>query len=153
MSDLAEQFPDLTWSQSHGQQVVQVPRESWTTFAAAAQEAGYDLLSDITAVDWLDRRPSRFEVVANLTSTARAHRLRVMVSLDANDPVVPSLVPIWPGANFPEREVFDLFGIHFEGHPDLTRILMPDDWEGHPLRKDFGTGEVPVQFKASHKVN
>jgi NADH-quinone oxidoreductase subunit C len=153
MSDLEEQFPDLAWTQSHGQQVVQVPRESWTDFATAAREAGYDLLSDITAVDWFDRREPRFEVVTNLTSTARAHRLRIRVAVEDNDPVLPSLVPIWPGANFPEREVFDLFGIRFEGHPDLTRILMPDDWEGHPLRKDFGTGEVPVQFKASHKVN
>jgi NADH-quinone oxidoreductase subunit C len=59
---------------------------------------------------------------------------------------------VWPGANFPEREVYDMFGIRFDGHPDLSRILMPDDWEGFPLRKDFGTGSVPVHFKDSHKV-
>jgi NADH:ubiquinone oxidoreductase subunit C len=69
------------------------------------------------------------------------------------DPTVASLVPVWPGVNFPEREVYDMFGITFEGHPDLTRILMPDEWVGHPLRKDFGVGTVPVQFKESHKVS
>ena len=79
-------------------------------------------------------------------------RLRVMVGAPEDDPSVPSLVPVWPGANFPEREVYDLFGIEFSDHPDLTRILMPDDWEGYPLRKDFEVGAVPVQFKAAHKV-
>ena len=67
----------------------------------------------------------------------------------ADDPTVPSLCTVYPGVNFPEREVYDLFGITFEGHPDMTRILMPDDWEGHPLRKDFSVGSVPVRFKES----
>jgi len=74
-------------------------------------------------------------------------------TLGRENPTVESLTPLWPGAGFAEREVYDMFGIVFAGHPDLTRILMPDDWEGHPLRKDFGVGSVPVQFKESHKVD
>lgn len=89
----------------------------------------------------------------NLLSMQHVRRLRVVVGVPEPEPTVASLVPIWPGANYPEREIYDLFGIVFEGHPDLTRILMPDDWDGYPLRKDFGTGDVPVQFKASHKVS
>jgi NADH-quinone oxidoreductase subunit C len=76
----------------------------------------------------------------------------VITTAPRQEPTVDSLVPVWPGANFPEREAYDMFGIVFEGHPDLTRILMPDEWEGHPLRKDFGVGLVPVQFKESHKA-
>jgi NADH-quinone oxidoreductase subunit C len=108
---------------------------------------------DVTAVDWMRERPERFEVIANLLSMEHKLRLRMITALGRVDPKVDSLVPIWPGANFAEREVYDMFGIAFEGHPDLTRILMPDDWEGHPLRKDFGVGGVPVQFKASHQVD
>jgi NADH-quinone oxidoreductase subunit C len=97
-------------------------------------------------------RPERFEIVANLLSMEHKLRLRMTTTAGRIDPTVASLVPIWPGANFAEREAFDMFGVSFEGHPDLTRILMPDEWEGHPLRKDFGVGSVPVQFKESHQV-
>ena len=89
----------------------------------------------------------RFEVVANYLSHTRNRRIRVICQLPEADPTVPSLTPVYPGANFPERETYDLFGITFDGHPDLTRILMPDDWEGHPLRKDFPPARVPVTFK------
>ena len=75
-------------------------------------------------------------------------RVRVRVQVPQGDPVVPSLFGLYAGTEAPEREVFDMFGIVFEGHPDLTRILMPEDWEGHPLRKDFAVGRIPVQFKA-----
>ncbi len=77
----------------------------------------------------------------------------MITSLGRQDTTIASLTPIWPGAGYAEREVYDMFGIAFDGHPDLTRILMPDDWEGHPLRKDYGVGMVPVQFKASHQVD
>ena len=149
---LIEPFVNAVWSTSHGQDVVTLPRDELRTFGEAARQSGFEMLADVTAVDWLDRRDQRFEVVVNLLSMQHRLRLRVIVGAPDDDPSVPSLVPVWPGANFAEREVFDLFGIAFTDHPDLTRILMPDDWEGYPLRKDFEVGAVPVQFKASHKV-
>lgn len=150
---LIEAYSSAVWTTSHGQDVVRLPRDDLAAFATAARAVGFDILSDTTAVDWFDRQVPRFEVVINLLSMQHVRRLRMVVGVPEADPTVPSLVPIWPGANYPEREVYDLFGIVFEGHPDLTRILMPDDWDGYPLRKDFGTGDVPVQFKASHKVS
>ena len=111
----------------------------------AAREAGFTFLTDLTAID---RRPAepRFEVVYLLTAPELRARVRVKVRLSGTDPVVASATVVWPGANWLEREVFDLFGIRFTGHPDLRRILLPDDWEGHPLRKDFPLVEEPVQF-------
>ena len=106
---------------------------------------------DVTAVDYLRRAP-RFEVVANLLSMRHGLRLRIRVGVPGDDPTCPSLVGVYPGANFYEREVFDLMGIRFDGHPDLTRILMPDDWEGHPLRKDSSVGSVPVLFKSAEET-
>ena len=153
LEELASGFDSVSWEQSHGQDVVRVPRDEWETFARAAKEAGFEFCSDVTAVDWLRARPERYEVVASLVSMQHRLRLRMITTADREDPVVASLTPIWPGAGYAEREVYDMFGIHFEGHPDLTRILMPDEWEGHPLRKDFGVGSVPVQFKASHQVD
>ena len=150
---LGEEFESVTWSESHGQDIAQVPSEVWRDFAEAAKKAGFEFCSDVTAVDWMRQRPHRFEVVANLVSMKHVLRLRMSTSIGREDPKVDSLTPLWPGAGFAEREVYDMFGIGFDGHPDLTRILMPDDWEGHPLRKDFGVGSVPVQFKESHKVD
>ena len=96
----------------------------------------YNALADITCVDWYPREP-RFEVVYHLFSTTNKKYLRLKVRLSGDDASVDSLTPMWPGANFFEREVFDLFGVRFDEHPNLTRIMMPDDWEGHPLRKDY----------------
>ncbi len=96
----------------------------------------YNALADVTCVDWYPREP-RFEVVYQLFSTTTKKYLRLKVKLQGADPNVDSLVPLWPGANFFEREVFDLFGVRFDEHPNLTRIMMPEDWEGHPLRKDY----------------
>ncbi len=96
----------------------------------------FNFLADVTAVDWYPGEP-RFEVVYELLSMSRKDRLRLKVRLAADDAHVDSIVPLWPGANFFEREVFDLFGVRFNGHPDLRRIMMPEDWEGHPLRKDY----------------
>lgn len=137
---------------SFGDDVVRVDPDDLARMAAAARAAGFEMCSDITAVDYLRIRRTRFEVVVNLLSLSLNRRLRILTAVPEGDPVVPSLVPLYPGANFLEREVYDMFGIRFEGHPDLTRILMPDDWDGHPLRRDFGVGAVPVQFKEAHQV-
>lgn len=152
LSALLEPFDEADWRMSLGQHTVVLPKDQVAEVAAAAQAAGFEMLSDLTAVDYLGKRRVRFEVVVNLLSIAHGLRLRVRCPVPADDPSLPSLVPVYPGANFFEREVFDMFGITFDGHPDLTRILMPDDWEGHPLRKDFGVGSVPVQFKEANKV-
>lgn len=149
---LAEQFEDAAWEVSCGQDVVRVPAEAWYAFAEAARDAGFEVCVDITAVDWMRKRPERFEVVANLLSMEHAIRLRMITTATREEPSVASLTPLWPGVGYGEREVYDMFGIVFEGHPDLTRILMPDDWEGYPQRKDYGVGSVPVQFKDAPRV-
>lgn len=95
----------------------------------------FDLLSDLTAVDW-PKREKRFELVLNLYSFPHNLRLRMKVNLAENE-AAPSVSGVWSTANWLEREVFDMFGIRFEGHPNLTRILLPEEWQGHPLRKDY----------------
>ncbi|MBI2817872.1 MAG: NADH-quinone oxidoreductase subunit C [Acidobacteria bacterium] len=96
----------------------------------------YRYMSCLTAVDWYPAEP-RFEVVYHLYAHAHHQRLRLKAKLYGENPAIASVTPVWRAANWFEREVFDLFGIRFEGHPNLTRILMPDDWQGHPLRKDY----------------
>ena len=96
----------------------------------------FNFLADVTAVDWYPQEP-RFEVIYHLLSISRKERVRLKVRLDGEDAVIESITPVWPSANFFEREVFDLFGVRFLGHPYLRRIMMPEDWEGHPLRKDY----------------
>ena len=95
-----------------------------------------NFLEDVTCVDWYPNEP-RFEIVYHLLSMSKKERVRLKVKLSSDSLTIPSIISVWPSANFPEREVFDLFGIHFEGHPNLLRMLMPEDWEGHPLRKDY----------------
>jgi NADH-quinone oxidoreductase subunit C len=100
------------------------------------KDAGYNFLIDVTCVDWYPSEP-RFEVNYHILSISLKERLRLCVLVDSPDPEVPSITPLWPSANFYEREVWDLFGVRFIGHPNLRRIMMPDEWEGHPLRKDY----------------
>lgn len=153
MAALLEGFEDDTLLEdSHGQEVVRLDRTRWLEFAQALREAGFEVCSDITAVDWYRHRRVRFELVVNLLSQQHRRRLRVLMPVPEDDPTAPSVVTVWPGAAFGERETYDMYGIIFDGNPDLTRILMPDEWEGHPLRKDFGVGAVPVQFKENHQV-
>jgi len=119
---------------------------------------GFEMCADLCAVDYLshpgraglpeDVEPQRFEVVVNLLSVSARRRVRVRTQVAGDDPVLDSIAALYPGAEAMEREAFDLLGVRFEGHPDLTRILMPDDWEGHPLRKDYPVARVPIQFKA-----
>ena len=109
----------------------------------------YDFLSDVTAVDYPERE-KRFDVVYNLYSIPKRWRIRLKVTVGEEESV-PSITSLWDSANWPEREVFDLFGIRFDNHPDLTRIVMPDDWVGHPLRKDFPLTQEEVTF--SHNKN
>jgi NADH-quinone oxidoreductase subunit C len=99
-------------------------------------EASFNFLSDLSCVDLYPAEP-RFEVVYHLLSMKRKERVRLKVQLPGSDPTLESITGVWPAANFFEREVFDLFGVRFQGHPYLRRILMPEDWEGHPLRKDY----------------
>jgi NADH-quinone oxidoreductase subunit C len=122
-----------------GETTVVVPREHLrraAEYLAAEPSLRFSFLSDITTVDRFPIEP-RFEVNYHLLSLDRRERLRLKVCVAGSDPAVPSVTSVWPTANWHERENFDLFGIRFEGHPDLKRILMPDDWEGHPLRKDY----------------
>jgi NADH-quinone oxidoreductase subunit C len=111
-------------------------RESFR-FLKENSQLAFDFLSDITAVDYWQKKEPRFEVVYQVTSLKNRRRLRVRVPVPENDPAVESLTPLWRGANFLEREVWDLFGIRFTGHPDLRRILLYDEFQGHPLRKDY----------------
>ncbi len=145
-------------SVSRGQLVVHPRREEYLDVIGRLYGDGYTMCADLTGVDYLfhvDRqlptgvRPERFEVAVNLLATEKRQRLRVRVQVPDSDPVLPSIYDFYPGTEAMERETYDMFGIVFTGHPDLSRILMPDDWEGHPLRKDFGIGRIPVQFKGA----
>jgi NADH-quinone oxidoreductase subunit C len=143
---------------SRGVDVLFPAQGEYLRVVEALRGEGFDLCVDVTAVDYLTHpgrllpdgvAPERYEVVVNLLSLERRERVRVRVQVPHDDPVAPSLFGLHPGTEAPEREVFDMFGITFDGHPDLTRVLMPEDWEGHPLRKDYAVGRIPVQFKAT----
>jgi NADH/F420H2 dehydrogenase subunit C len=154
---LVEKFPGSRFHRSHGQPVVYVDRAVFADVAKFLRdEQQFTMCVDVTATDHLldgvrhappGVAPERYEVIANYLSHVRNRRVRVICQVSARDASVPSLTSVYPGADFPEREVYDLFGIDFTGHPELTRILMPDDWDGHPLRKDYPSARVPVTFK------
>ncbi len=139
---------DVAQAIEAGEASLFVDASAWPSIAKRlASDLGFTFLSDLCGVDNLGTSP-RFEVVYNLTDleTPRKFRVRVPVP-DGEPPKIKSVTEIWPTANWMEREAFDMFGIVFEGHPDLTRILMPDEWEGFPLRKDYAVGKVPVEYK------
>ena len=149
---------DCPVGDSRGQSVVFVPRDRYLAVMKQLVDDGFTMCVDLTAVDYLTHlgrtlpegvQAERFEVVANLLSMQRRERLRVRVQVPESDPTLSSMFELFPGTEAMEREVFDMFGISFDGHPDLTRILMPEDWDGHPLRKDYAQGRIPVQFKGA----
>ena len=143
---------------SFGQQVLFVPRDRYLVVIKALLADGYEMCADLTAVDYLlmPQRPvpadviaERFEIVVNLLSLQHRQRIRVRTQVPESDPTIPTLFDMYPGTEAMEREVYDMFGIVFSDHPDLSRILMPEDWDGHPLRKDYEIGRIPVQFKGA----
>ena len=131
-----------------------VPRELLRATAEFCRASlKFDYLSDATSVDRFPVEP-RFELNYHLVSISNKTKLRLRTRVSGADPVVDSLVPVWPGAGWLEREIFDLMGIRFDGHPDLRRILLPDDWEGYPLRRDFpteGFRDIPATFLPGFK--
>jgi len=113
-----------------------VARDQIRAACKTVQSAGYNFLETVTCVDWYPSEP-RFQVTYHILSYGLKERVRLCAMVDSIDPSLDSITPVWPSANFYEREVWDLFGVRFHGHPNLRRILMPDEWEGHPLRKDY----------------
>ncbi|MCU1366144.1 MAG: nuoC [Ilumatobacteraceae bacterium] len=140
---------------SRGQTVVHVPRDKYVSLIKLLADDGYIQASDLCGVDYLTHPgrtlpdgvvAERFEVVVNLLDIEHRRRLRVRVQVPSDDATCPTLFDVHPGTEAMEREAYDMFGISFTDHPDLTRILMPEDWDGHPLRKDYAVGAIPVQF-------
>lgn len=144
---------------SLGQRVLHASRDQYVSVIKALADEGYEMCVDLTGVDYLEMphrtigfgiQPERFELVVNLLSLSQRKRIRVRVQVPVDDSTMPTLFDIHPGTEAHERETFDMFGIVFTGHPDMTRILMPEDWDGHPLRKDYSQGSIPVQFKGAN---
>ena len=144
----------------YGAAVVHCNRDAYLDLCTALKSDGYAMPVGVTGVDYLTHpgrvlpegiEAERFEVVVELLSLRERKRVRVRCQVPGDDPHVPTLFDLWPGVEAHERETYDMFGIRFDGHPDPSRILMPEDWEGHPLRKDYDVGHVPVQFKESQK--
>ena len=144
---LASRFPDATVAREEITAVVEAAGLlSALAWLRDEPDLAFDWLSDIAATDWPGRAP-RFWVAWHLYSMEHHHRLRVKVGLAEEDPHVPSVTELFPTANWLEREVYDLMGVVFDGHPELTRILMPDDWDGHPHRKDYALGGTGTMYK------
>ena len=148
-------------SRSSDQLVLHPAREEYPGLLRALHDDGYHSAVDLCGVDYLTHPgrtlpagvvAERFEVVVNLVNHRGRSRVRVRVQVPEGDAVLASATALYPGLDAPEREAFDMFGVSFDGHPDLTRILMPEDWVGHPLRKDYDVGRIPVQFKAAPAV-
>lgn len=143
---LQERFPVQTRTFRDEVEIVLPATHLIEACTALRDEYQFDFLADLTAVDYWPQQDPRFHVVYQLYSYLHNVSLRLRIPVPGDDPHVPSLTPVYPNANWYEREVWDMFGIRFEGHPDLRRILMPYDWVGHPLRKDYPLGYEEPQF-------
>lgn len=167
---IQDRFPELTTELARGELTVHATPATLVdllTFCRDDDELSFEMLADLSGVHWpagehvierqlsttgwpqyrVDREQGVIEVLYILRSVTRNHALRVAVGVDDTEPSVPSATDVYPTANFHEREVYDFFGVEFEGHPDLTRILMPDDWVGHPHRKDYPLGGVDIPYE------
>jgi NADH-quinone oxidoreductase subunit C len=147
---------------SGADQVVHPDRSDLVGLVTALRDEGFVMCLDVTVVDHLANparklpegiEAERYEVVIHLMSHTERRRLRLKAQVPADDPVAPSIVGVHAGAEAMEREAYDMFGVEFSDHPDLTRILMPEDWDGYPLRKDYAVGAVPVQFKEAEDAD
>jgi len=154
--DEIDELVGVPYQNSLGDDVYFPSRDGYVEICEALKRAGFATCRDLCGVDYLTNpgralpdgvTPQRFEVVVVLLSHQRARQVRLRVMVPEDDPVVGTLFSVFPGTENMEREAYDMFGIRFDGHPDPTRILMPEEWEGHPLRRDYGMGRVPVQFK------
>ena len=119
-----------------GELTLTVSSENVVAAARALQQAGYNFFEDVTAVDWAPSEP-RFQITYHILSHGMKSRIRLVARVSGQNAVIDSITPVWPSANFYEREIFDLFGVTFTNHPNMVRIMMPEDWQGHPLRKDY----------------
>ena len=133
-------------------EIINTSVEEYKELVESLHSENYEMMVDLTVVDWFRKKEPRFEVVVQFLSITKNQRKTLKVFVDDEDLSMPSITDIYPSANFYEREAYDMFGINFLEHPDLTRILMPDDWNGHPLRKNYGSGRIPVLFKNAPKV-
>ena len=133
-------------------EIINTTVEEYKKLVESLHTENYEMMVDLTVVDWFRKKEPRFEIVVQFLSISKNQRKTIKVFVDDEELSIPSITDIYPSANFYEREAFDMFGINFLEHPDLTRILMPDDWNGHPLRKNYGSGRIPVQFKNAPKV-
>ena len=130
----SEALADARWDRD--ELTLTIPREEIINACIAVQKAGYNFLEDVTAVDWYPASP-RFQISYHIVSHSLKERIRLRVMVDEASPALDTIVSVWPSANYYEREIFDLFGVRFDGHPNLRRIMMPEEWSGHPLRKDY----------------
>ncbi len=163
LEQLKERALAQGWSleEAHGNTWVVVPKEAFKPLMAELKARGWNYLADVVGIDYLtypSPRPERFCVVYELVSLpgyqeGDGSRVFIRVYVPEAQPVLPSLTDLWRGADYLEREVYDMFGIRFEGHPDLRKILTPEDLEGHPLRKDFPLGETPTLFKEGRFID